>query len=223
EYFNAAYARGKGVLLVSAHLGPFETLVQRLALDGVQVLIPVERIEPTELLDLICAGRTALGLQVTPVGPETFGAMASTLKEGGVVVVVSDRDVANTGEPVCFFGRRVSLPSAAVLLALRTGAPLLAAFAHRDAHGQISGHFTAPLEIAAGHERLTNGKLPARALRTAVAEGTQRVATLLEQEIRRNPSQWVVMQPVFERRSAQRGAAGAEAFGLGREARNGRA
>jgi lauroyl/myristoyl acyltransferase len=186
------------------------------------VLIPVERIEPPELLDLVCSGRTALGMGVTPVGPETFGAMASTLKKGGVVVVLSDRDVANTGEPVCFFGRRVTLPSAAVLLALRTGAPLLGAFAHRDRRGQISGRFTAPLSVAQHQGRLANGKLPARALRSAVAEGTQEVATLLAQEIRRTPSQWVVLQPVFEQRLEGRAAVGAQGFGLGREAPNGR-
>jgi lauroyl/myristoyl acyltransferase len=222
DFFNAAYARGKGVILVSAHFGPFETLVQLLVLKGIQVLIPVERLEPPELLDLICAGRTSLGMGVTPVGPETFGAMAATLKKGGVVVVVSDRDIANTGEPVCFFGRPVTLPSAAVLLALRTGAPLLGAFAHRGRRGVISGHFTAPIEIAQNQQRLANGKLPPRTLRCAVAEGTQTVANLLAREIRRSPSQWVVLQPIFAPRLEPRAAMDAGGFGLSRGAPSGR-
>lgn len=222
DFFNDAYARGKGVILVSAHLGPFETLVQLLVLKGIQVLIPVERLEPPELLDLICAGRTSLGMRVIPVGPETFGAMAAMLRKGGVVVVVSDRDVANTGEPVCFFGRPVTLPSAAVLLALRTGAPLLGAFAHRGRRGVISGCFTAPIEIGQKQVRLPDEKLPARSLRHAVAEGTQVVANLLAREIRRTPSQWVVLQPVFAPQLEPRAAVDATGFGLGREAPSGR-
>jgi KDO2-lipid IV(A) lauroyltransferase len=204
NYFNEAFGLGRGVVLVSAHLGPYETIVQRLLDMGIPVLIPVERIEPPELMDMVCAGRGARGLQVVPIGPDTFRAMASMLKQGGVVVVVSDRDLAGTGEPVCFFGRQVSLPSAAVLLALRTRAPLLGAFAHRDRLGRISGRFTPMLDLGQRTARQSDEKLPARTPRSAVADGMKQVSALLEREIRRQPTQWVVLQPLFD--LSERGA-----------------
>jgi lauroyl/myristoyl acyltransferase len=214
DLFNEAYALGRGVVLVSAHLGPYETIVQRLADMGIEVLIPIERIEPPELLDIVCAGRVARGLRVVPIGPDAFRAMASMLKQGGVVVVVSDRDLAGTGEPVCFFGRRVTLPSAAVLLALRTGAPLMGAFAHRDRLGRISGRFTPVLDLGQRRARLPDGKMPARTLRAAVAEGMKEVSALLEREIRRRPSQWVVLQPLFDRLESGESASAAKEVDL---------
>ncbi len=213
DLFNEAYARGRGVVLVSAHLGPYEIIVQRLAAMGISVLIPVERIEPPELLEMVCAGRGARGVRVMPVGPNTFGAMASTVKQGGVVVVVSDRDLAGRGEPVCFFGRRVTLPSAAVLLALRTGAPLMGAFARRDRHGEITGRFTPMIELGRQSVTLPNGKIPARSLRAAVADGMKEVSALLEGEIRRLPTQWVVLQPLFNPPEPGVAHSGAHSFG----------
>jgi lauroyl/myristoyl acyltransferase len=198
DIFNEALGHGRGVVLVSAHLGPYETIVQRLLAMRIPVLIPVERIEPPELMELVCAGRGARGLQVVPIGPDTFRAMASMLKQGGVVVVVSDRDLAGTGQPVCFFGRQVNLPSAAVLLALRTGAPLMGAFANRDRLGRISGRFTPVLDLGNQRVRQPDGKLPSRSPRSAVSDGMKQVSALLEREIRRQPTQWVVLQPLFD-------------------------
>ncbi|MGH2409909.1 MAG: lysophospholipid acyltransferase family protein, partial [Chloroflexota bacterium] len=197
EYFNTAYAQGKGVVLVSVHFGPYDTLVQRLAVRGVPVLIPVEKLDPPALLDFMRARRGKLGMRLEPVGMKTFAVLSAFLREGGVVVVVSDRDIQGNGEPAELFGMPVTLPTAGLLLALRTGAPLLGAFGFRDRRGAISGHFTAPFTFGLEPGTRAGARLPIRALRPALRAGLREMAALFEREIRRDPSQWVVLQPMF--------------------------
>jgi len=197
EHFNAAFAQGRGVVLVSAHFGPYDTLVQRLAVRGIPVLIPVEKLDPPALLDFMRARRGKLGMRLEPVGMRTFAVMSAFLKDGGVVVVVSDRDIQGNGEPAELFGRQVTLPTAGLLLALRTGAPLLGAFGSRDRKGIISGHFTAPFTFGLEPGTRDGTRLPIRELRPALRAGLREMAALFEREIRRDPSQWVVLQPMF--------------------------
>ncbi len=197
EHFNTAYAQGRGVVLVSAHYGPYDTLVQRLAVRGVPVLIPVEKLDPPALLDFMRARRGRLGMRLEPVGMRTFATMSAFLKDGGVVVVVSDRDIQGNGEPAELFGRPVTLPTAGLILALRTGAPLLGAFGYRDQHGCISGRFTAPFDFGLAPGTRAGARIPARDLRPALRTGLWEMASLFEREIRRDPTQWVVLQPMF--------------------------
>lgn len=204
EHFNQAYAQGRGVVLVSAHFGPYDTLVQRLAVRGVPVLIPVEKLDPPALLDFMRACRGKLGMRLEPVGMKTFAVMAAFLKEGGVVVVVSDRDIQGNGEPAELFGRSVTLPIAGLLLALRTGAPLLGAFGFRDRSGTISGHFTAPFTFGLEPGARAGIRLPIGELRPALRAGLRELGMMLEREIRHDPSQWVVLQPMFHAAGAAR-------------------
>jgi lauroyl/myristoyl acyltransferase len=117
--------------------------------------------------------------------------MAAHLRSGGIVVIMSDRDVQGTGQVVPFFGRPVPLPNAAVLLALRTGAPILGAFGYRHRTNAISARaLPVPREVGTvGH-----GHSP-----RAVVDGAMRAqAALIEREIRQDPGQWVAQQRVFE-------------------------
>jgi KDO2-lipid IV(A) lauroyltransferase len=202
---DEALAQGKGLILVSAHLGNFDTVVHKLALRGDRVLIPVEQIEPPALLEYLRRQRSRFGTCIEPIGPDTFRHMATHLRSGGIVVIVSDRDVQGTGQEVTFFGHAVSMPSAAILLAIRTGAPLLVAFGYRYDDNQISARVVADAAIPIGGP----GR---RSLRADLEAGVQAWATILEREIRRDPGQWVALQPIFAAEPRQaRSAAQAQA------------
>lgn len=187
-----AEEKGKGVILFSAHLGNYDTVVQKLAIRGRRVLIPVENIEPRDLLNALRARRAALGMDIAPVGPDTFKQMAAHVRSGGTVVIVCDRDIQGTGVPVTFLCRQARLPQAAVLLALRTGAPILGAFGYRFDDNSISGRLTAEIDVGRGQagDRTTS-------LRQAVEQGMKALVSVLEREIRSDPGQWVMQQPVF--------------------------
>ncbi len=201
--YDAVAARGKGVILVSAHLGNYDTVVQKLARRGTRTLIPVEPVDPPELLHAMRRQRAALGTEIIPVGADTFKQLANHLRSGGTTVIVSDRDIQGTGYPVSLFGQSVSIPQAAILLAMRTGAPIIGAFGSRHKDNSISAHFTreilldgpAPVDLVPGSRK-------PQSPRKKLEHGMRELAALLEEEIGRDPGQWVVQQPVFVRPAA---------------------
>lgn len=210
EHLSEALQGGKGAILVGAHLGNYDTLVQVLARDGHKVLIPVEPIEPPALLELVRSQRAALGTDFESIGPQLLRRMSDHLRTGNVVVVLSDRDVQGTGQPVRFFGRTVALPTAAVLLALRTGAPILGASGARLPDDRIAGWITPALRIwEPGVSRTP---------RERIQVGMEAIVALLEAQIRRDPGQWVVQQPIFAPRALRATGAGGARGGSGQEA-----
>ena len=96
--------------------------------------------------------------------------------------ILADRAVTGVGERVQFFGREALLPSAAVVLSLRTGAPLVPSFAGRS-DGVLTASFEPPLELPSTGDRDAD-----------VREGVQRFARVLERYVRSAPEQWTVFE-----------------------------
>jgi lauroyl/myristoyl acyltransferase len=109
------------------------------------------------------------------------------LKRGGALGLLADRAVTGVGERVPFFGRPALLPSAHVVLALRTGASLVPGFAYRDGR-KMRAVFEPALELARTGDREAD-----------VREGVRRWAQVLERHIREAPEQWSVFEAVWRR------------------------
>ncbi|MGH2490031.1 MAG: lysophospholipid acyltransferase family protein, partial [Candidatus Limnocylindria bacterium] len=122
EHVARAYAQGKGVILASAHLGPVSVVGQMVLAHGYPVALPVEA-ERSEFHRAVNRARGSAGLQL--IRTDSALGIFRVLREGKVLGILADRAVTGTGERVEFFGRPALLPSAAVVLSLRTGAPLV--------------------------------------------------------------------------------------------------
>ena len=179
EHVAHAYERGKGVILASAHLGPVSFVGQILLAHGYPVALPVE-IATSEFQRSVNRARGGAGLQL--IRTDSALGIFRFLREGKVLGVLADRAVTGVGEKVEFFGRETLLPSAAVVLSLRTGAPLVPSFAGRS-DGVLTASFEPPLEIPNTGDRDAD-----------VREGVQRFARLLERYVRRAPEQWTVFE-----------------------------
>ncbi len=179
DNLTAAVSGGRGVLLLSAHLGNWEVPVRAAARAERPVRIVTKRL----------SGRLAQGfwsgLRVGGAGllHETGSARAilRALGANEVVAFVLDQHEAGAGRCVVpFFGRPAATSSGLARLARRTGAPILPVFTHRAPDG---AHV---VEIG-----------PAVALPAGVGdpEDTARATTLLvslvEEAIRRHPEQWL--------------------------------
>jgi len=143
----------------------------------------VEPVEPPELFEWFAEFRQGLGLTVVPLGPEATAGVLRTLRAGGVVGLLSDRDLGGTGIDVEFFGEHTTLPAGPATLALRTGAPLVPCAVFFDGDGH-RGVICPPLDTS------RHGSL-----REDVARITQLLADALAELIRRAPDQWHVFQP----------------------------
>ena len=184
EGFLAAHARGNGVIVASAHLGPVSICGQIFAAAGYAVTLPVER-ESGELARTINRARTAMGIRF--VGTDSPLGVHRVLRRGEILAMLADRAVTGVGVRVPFFGRDALLPSAHVALALRTGAALLPAFARRDGP-RVLAQILPELELRRTGDRDAD-----------VRDGVARFAALLEAHVRQSPEQWSVFEPFWER------------------------
>lgn len=182
EHFERAIARGRGIICASAHLGPISTVGQIIVARGHPMVLPIEpglgRFQAS-----VNRARRGLGLELVPT-TSAIG-IHRVLRQGKVLGFLADRAVTGVGERVPFFGREALLPSAHVVLAMRTGAALLPAFAGRDDRGLVA-YFEPPLEIPSTGDRDAD-----------VREGVRRFAAVLERYVARAPDQWTVFDDVW--------------------------
>lgn len=185
EHLDAAKAAGRGLIVALPHVGSWEWGGAYLAQVGLAMTAIAEVLEPPALFEWFCAKRAAMGITVAPLDERAGTTMLSTLRAGGVVGLLVDRDLAGNGLPVTFFGESVTMPAGPATLALRTGAALVAAACYS---GPGDDHFAVVVEVPA--ERRAG-------LREDVARVTQDLARELEGLIRRAPEQWHVLEDRF--------------------------
>ncbi len=187
DNLESALERGKGAILVTAHLGSPALVAQVVAARNRKMTVVVEPIRPQELFDLMARVRTRGDLvTVVPFGPTVTQELAEILRRNELVGIVADRDVSKNGVPVQFFGLETLLPVGPVMLALRTGAALLPAFTYRRRGGGFTAWIGEPLRL----ERSRN-------LRADLRQNTQMIARVFEEAIRKSPEQWTVFEPIW--------------------------
>jgi len=189
EHLEAAIAAGKGIVGGSAHFGNFNLFLHLAAsyLEGrSEVIVPVERLQPPRLFDLVCQLRARQGITLVPA--DAAGRiLIKKLRAGAILGLAIDYDVTGTGTLVDFFGAPARLPNGAATLAVKYDAPLILGFIRRLDNNKCCVVIEPPLEL----ER--TGDL-ARDTRAAVEKLTQR----MEYWIRQYPEQWLMFQPIWE-------------------------
>ena len=105
--------------------------------------------------------------------------LAARLRDTGIVTVTAN-DQARRPLAVPFLGGRLALAPGAPLLAHRTGAALLPAFAFRDEAGALTVTVEPPIAVACDAER-----------NTAVADAAREYAARLEPYALEFPGQWL--------------------------------
>jgi KDO2-lipid IV(A) lauroyltransferase len=186
EHLRRGKERGRGVIIALPHMGSWEWGGSFLNSLGLGMTAVAEELDPPELFEWFKAKRESIGIRIEPLNEHAGSVMLSTLREGGVVGLLCDRDLQGNGVDVEFFGEGVTMPGGPATLALRTGATLVAAACYS---GPGRDHFavvTPPIEVAR----------TAR-LREDVTRVTQLIAIELEGLIRRAPEQWHVLEPRF--------------------------
>ena len=187
EYLLEAKAKGLGTIIALPHIGSWEWGGSYLNSLGMGMTAVAEDLDPPELFAWFKAKRESIGIRIEPLDEHAGTVLLQTLRDGGVIGLLCDRDIQGNGIEVDFFGERVALPGGPATLALRTGATLVAAACYS---GPGEDHFAV---ISAPIDATRTGRL-----RDDVTRVTQLVAIELEGLIRRAPEQWHILQPRFE-------------------------
>jgi KDO2-lipid IV(A) lauroyltransferase len=187
ENFLPALAAGKGVILVSAHFGNPELAIQALLPQGIKVFALTEPLQPPRLSRLVDGLRSSLGHTFRPVSVANVKVALRTLRSGGVVALMMDRDIEGPRARLPFCSEETDVPTGPVEVALRTGAALVPAFSFRREFEKLEVNLEEPLEPTRSGD-----------FEADVRDNTRRLLARLEHHLRQRPGQWMVLERIWE-------------------------
>jgi KDO2-lipid IV(A) lauroyltransferase len=179
EHLEAARVHGKGVLVVSAHMGSWEVVAAIWSATVAPVSLFAEELEPVQLYNWYRLTRARLGISVLPVNRSGLREVLRALDAGEMVVTAIDRDVNGTGMMLDFFGRAAPIPTGPAAIAIRKGTPILPVCVYRLADDTYMAEGTPAILPRATADRDAD-------IRRVTAELLRR----LEGFIRAHPDQW---------------------------------
>jgi KDO2-lipid IV(A) lauroyltransferase len=154
ELFEAALAQGRGVIILSPHLGCWEIgaqmVAERFGPTHGPMLAMYRPPRKTWLAPLVQGARQREHLQTVPASPQGIRSIVRCLKRGGFTAVLPDQ-VPPEGQGIWsrFLGQPAYTMTLAVKLAEQTGARLLMCWCERKPKGQYVGHLSALSEFDA--------------------------------------------------------------------------
>ena len=124
DVLDALRGHGKGIIILSAHLGNWELGAAALAMQGYPIHAVALQHSNERVNRMYWDQRKARGLQGIPMGRAARECIA-VLRRNEIVALVGDRDFSTACDTVEFFGQPARLPIGPAKLALATGAPIL--------------------------------------------------------------------------------------------------
>jgi Lauroyl/myristoyl acyltransferase len=186
EYLEEARAIGKGVLVVSCHMGSYEAASAIWSATLTPVSFFAEELEPRALFEWYRNTRARLGISVLTLDHGGLRKVLQALRDQEMVITAIDRDIIGTGYPMPFFGRLAPIPLGPAAIALRLGTPLFPVCVYRlpDDTFQAEG---APLVFAKDTGNPKKDQVRA----------TEELLRHIETFIRRHPEQWHVPHVIW--------------------------
>ncbi|MFQ3587736.1 MAG: lysophospholipid acyltransferase family protein [Fimbriimonadaceae bacterium] len=149
ENFQEAYNRGKGVLLIIAHLGNWERAGQLMKAHGYDLHVVARDADDAELNQDVLDLRESAGLTVLPRGNAAMQILRA-LKQGKCVALLPDQNSNECFVP--FFGKPTGTVTGPAIMSLRSGAPLVPAATVRVGPGKYLARVYPPVEPAPGYD-----------------------------------------------------------------------
>lgn len=191
HHVRAAQEAGQGIILALPHSGNWDIAGLSMShVMGEPIMTVAERLTPESLYRRFTRYRDFMGITVLPMSGEGGGAahnsaaLQAHLRQGGMVCLLADRDLAGNGIPVRFFGADTTFPAGPALLAARTGAALCPVHLSYTAHGFLH-HIGAPLTLRGSR------------LAQQVRDGVTQLAAFFAEYIALYPADWHMLQPLW--------------------------
>ena len=189
EHIQAALAKGRGAIVITAHLGNWELGGFGIAHMAGSVLVVARELSNPYVEAYLQRWRKQAGLEVA----DRRGALRHVVRrlpEGGCVAMLIDQNQRRGGVFVPFFGRLASTVPSAASIALKYDVPVLTGYTYRVGTGAFHCvHMDPPFELirTGDHE-------------ADVVANTAQFTRRLEEVIRRHPDQWLWLHSRWKRR-----------------------
>ncbi len=181
ENFEKARAGGKGVLVLTAHLGNWELSALAHGLYGHPMHIVVRPLDNRRLDRLVARYRTLSGNRIIEKTDSPRRILEALQANHAVGMLIDQNASADNGVFVDFFGVPACASTGFTKIALRTGAAVVPGFAlWNQAEGRYLLRFWPPIDLVRTGDPEAD-----------IQVNTQRFHTVLEQIIREHPGQWL--------------------------------
>ncbi|MFA5039306.1 MAG: lysophospholipid acyltransferase family protein [Candidatus Omnitrophota bacterium] len=180
-HIQAGLERGKGVIVVTAHLGNWElggVCMALLNYPFVAVALPHRHPRVNAFFN---RQRERIGVTVVPSVGVALRKIFASLKDNKIVALLGDRVLSGTGQMMDFLGSRKLIPKGPAVLAVKTGAAIVPGFVLRDEQDRQVIEFLPPFP-----EGLTEDEY--------MSSCTQ----IIEKKIRENPTQWLMFREFWK-------------------------
>ncbi len=178
-------AKGRGVLVLFAHMSNFDLAGVGLAATGLPLQV-LSLANPTTTFRLQNRVRAEAGMAVMPISPETLRAAMRSLRSGGIVVSSMDRPVPREEDLVDVFGEPSYVPLGPARMAFMTKATIFIATCWFDTAEGYTLDILGPIEAVRSGDR-----------RQDILTNTRRLAGHLEEFVRARPEQWMMFHPFW--------------------------
>ena len=176
DVLRDAAKEGRGVLLVSGHLGNWEFASLAAGQAGVPVAVVAEPMKTRRLERRVVAFRKRCNVRTLMRGqPGTSVVAARWLLRGGVLGCMMDRTRQGSRRTVPFLGQAACIPLGPATRACRSGAAVVLGCAERPADGSTEVTF----------KRLSTGST------RDPSDLARLVGLALEEEVQSRPEQWL--------------------------------
>lgn len=186
-HVHEALSGGSGVILASGHFGNWEVMGLGMARVGIPLVSIARPLDDPALDARLRDLRCATGQRILPKQDAVRGALRA-LREGSAVAVLMDQNTLKREAVfVPYFGRLAATTPVVAHLHMRTGAPILTAFAVPEEPG-YSLVVDPPVTV------------PDEDREDAVQAITTAVTGRLEQRVREHPQAWLWMHDRWRER-----------------------
>lgn len=186
ENVERALKKGKGVIIVTGHLGNYEWGAALVTYLGYPLMVIANKFKNRFITKYYYERRKNQGMEVVYL-EEAVRKSLRKLKSNGGVAIVGDRDYTNQGLEVPFFGKLTKFPEGAFLLSLRTGAPVIPCFAIRRGMCRYDVIFSSPIIMESkGYKE------------EELKEDLMKWVKIVEKYVREYPTQWYRFEPFWE-------------------------
>jgi KDO2-lipid IV(A) lauroyltransferase len=197
HYFDQALSSGKGVIVLSAHIGNWELGGVLIALLGYDLWVVALEHKYKKINDFFDSQRKSKGVNVIPFNKSVRQSI-NILKENKLLALVGDRDFTKEGGIVIdFFGKPTSFPKGPAALSLKTGAAIVPGFMVRNEDDSFTLKIHPPIYSTLREEKphgSDNEKSFTRMSEKDLQELSNRYKIIIEDYIKKYPEQWYVFR-----------------------------
>ena len=183
---DEALSAGKGVIMLSAHMGNWELGGAALGLTGYQLSAVVLTHRDKRINDFFNRQRMSVNFKPIEFGMALKGCYR-TLRENGLLALLGDRDFTKNGITMDFFGHPAFVPKGPAIFSHRIGSAIVPCFMIREIDDNFTLFIEKPIYPVPGENE-----------EECVTSLTKIYLAVIESYVRRYPEQWYIFKNIWD-------------------------